>query len=156
MAGSATTTTSSWHRRKLAGFAPSPPVNFTIPHANLTGHPAIPRSLHACETKTRSVIATTKEDRFDQPKQALVDPLADVPLFGLVTDRFEIQPGDTTLITVGSIEVVTHPSAGKDKTGPHDTAGKPAGQATEGGELAIATLSAPNFITDRHLYSAAK
>jgi len=53
-----------------------------------------------------------------EPGQAFVDPLADVPLYGPVTDHFEIQPGDITLITVGSIEAVTHPSDGENETKP--------------------------------------
>ena len=53
-----------------------------------------------------------------EPGQAFADPLADVPLLGPVDDRFTIQPGDITLITVGSIEVVTHPSDGEDRTKP--------------------------------------
>ncbi len=40
------------------------------------------------------------------------DPVADVPLPpGTPTDRFAIQPGEIEFITVGSIEVVTHPVA---------------------------------------------
>ena len=53
-----------------------------------------------------------------EPGHVFVAPLADVPLLGPLTDRFEIQPGDITLITVGSIEIVTHPSAGDDETKP--------------------------------------
>ena len=53
-----------------------------------------------------------------EPEQAFVDPLADVPLLGPVTDRFTIQPGEIEFITVGSIEVVTHPSDGEDETKP--------------------------------------
>ena len=63
-----------------------------------------------------------------EPGQAFADPLADVPLLGPLTDRFEIQPGDITLITVGSIEVVTHPSSEEEETKPTTT---PTGQLGE-------------------------
>jgi hypothetical protein len=53
-----------------------------------------------------------------EPARALADPLADVSLHGPITDRFVIQPGDITLITVGSIEIITHPSDGEDETKP--------------------------------------
>jgi len=63
-----------------------------------------------------------------EPEHAFVDPLADVPLHGPITDRFTIQPGDITLINVGSIEVVTHPSSEDDETKPTTP---PAGQPGE-------------------------
>lgn len=53
-----------------------------------------------------------------EPEQAFVDPLADVPLLGPVTDRFTIQPGEIEFITISSIKVVAHPSAGEDETEP--------------------------------------
>jgi hypothetical protein len=55
-----------------------------------------------------------------KPKQAFVDPLADVPLLGPVTDRFTIQPGDIEFITVGSIEIVIHPSSEADTASSDD------------------------------------
>ena len=61
-----------------------------------------------------------------EPEQAFVDPLTDVPLYGPITDRFEIQPGDITLITVGSIEVVVYPSSEEEETEPTpSSAGQP-------------------------------
>ena len=66
-----------------------------------------------------------------EPEQAFVDPLADLPLHGPITDRFTIQPGEITLITVGSIEVVTHPSSEEDETKPTTP---PAGQPGERAE----------------------
>lgn len=46
------------------------------------------------------------------PDDAASDPVADVPVLpGAPTDRFTIQPGEIEFITVGSIEVVTHPVA---------------------------------------------
>jgi hypothetical protein len=46
------------------------------------------------------------------PDDAADDPLADMPLpAGAPTDRFTIHPGEIEFITVGSIEVVTHPVA---------------------------------------------
>jgi hypothetical protein len=63
-----------------------------------------------------------------KPEQAFVDPLADVPLHGPVTDRFTIQPGEIEFITVGSIEVITHPSAEEDETKPTT---RPAGQPSK-------------------------
>jgi hypothetical protein len=60
-----------------------------------------PATLSPARTKTVSL----------KPEQACVDPLVDVPLHGPVTDRFEIQPDDIALITVGSIEVVVHLSS---------------------------------------------
>jgi len=67
-----------------------------------------PAALAPPRTKTAAI----------EPEQAFVDPLADVPLLGPVTDRFTIQPGEIEFITIGSIEVVTHPSAGEDETKP--------------------------------------
>jgi hypothetical protein len=77
-----------------------------------------PAMLSPPRTKTASL----------KSEQASVDPLVDVPLHGPVTDRFTIQPGDITLITVGSIEIVTHPSSGEDETTPTTP---PAGQPGE-------------------------
>src|SRR5205807_2213083 len=74
----------------------------------MAAKPVKPAALSLPRTKIASI----------KPEQAFVDPLADVPLLGSVTDRFEIQPGDITLITVGSIEVVTHPSSEEDEIEP--------------------------------------
>jgi hypothetical protein len=57
------------------------------------------------QTKTASI----------KPEQAFVDPLADMPLHGPITDRFTIQPDDITLITVGSS---IHPSCEENETDP--------------------------------------
>jgi hypothetical protein len=66
----------------------------------------------ATSSPPRTKIAST------EPEQAFVDPLADVPLLGPITDRFTIQPGEIEFITVGSIEIVIHPSAGEEETKP--------------------------------------
>jgi len=57
--------------------------------------------------------------------------LADVPLLGPVTDRFTIQPGEIEFITVGSIEVITHPSAGEDDTEPTTAPARQPGKLVE-------------------------
>ncbi len=77
-----------------------------------------PAKVSPLRTKTASI----------EPEQAFVDPLADVPLLGPVTDRFTIQPGEITFIKVGSIEVVTHPSSEEDETKPTTP---PAGQPSK-------------------------
>ncbi len=46
------------------------------------------------------------------------DPLADVPLHGPVTDRFEIQPGDIEFATVGHIGIVIHLPSEKAQSSP--------------------------------------
>ncbi len=76
----------------------------------MAARPVSPKPATASPPRTKTALI--------EPEQAFVDPLADVPLLGPVTDRFEIQPGDITLITVGSIEVVIHSSDGEGETKP--------------------------------------
>ncbi len=78
--------------------------------------------------KPANVSAGRTKSTSPRSEQAFVDPLADVPLFGPVTDRFTIQPGEITLINVGSIEIVVYPSPEEDETEPTTT---PTGQSGE-------------------------
>ena len=68
-------------------------------------------------TPVKSSLPRTKTASVE-PEQAFVDPLADMPLLGSNTDRFTIQPGKIEFITIGSIEVITHPLSEEDETKP--------------------------------------